>query len=135
MKEGIKSFLVYILISYVVLDLLSLGIKLPGSSLYLFLVLLVLVISILMVCPLLGFLTVKCQFPTFFLMSTILLAGSLYLLKLFMVDFYIEEFMFGSMELGSIYIKEFSVNPLLSIAFASVGISFLAGLYRELDVN
>ncbi|NMC09232.1 hypothetical protein GYA44_02815 [Candidatus Microgenomates bacterium] len=135
MKDGIKSFLVYILISYVVLDLFEAGIKVPESPLYLLATLAVLVIAMLMACPLLNFLTIKCQFLTYFLMSTLLLFGALYMLKLFMVDFYIEEFVFEGIEFGSILIKNLVFTPLISIALCSVILSFTTAIFRELDVK
>lgn len=135
MKDGIKSFLVYILITYVVLDVFGAGIVLPESPLYLIASLVVLVIAMLMACPLLNFLTIKCQFPTFFLMSTILLFGALYLLKLFMVDFYVEDFFFEGMKMGSISIENLTFIPIVSIAFCSVVLSFVTAIFRELDVR
>lgn len=134
MKKGIKLFLVYSLILYFILSLFKEGIQLPDDNItYLILTIFVLSLTVMMACPLLNFLTVKCRFPTFFLMSAILLTGILYVLKIFMVDFYVNEFVFKGLELGSIQIKSFEVVPLLSIVISAVACSFFCTIYRELD--
>jgi len=136
MKEGIKLFLVYSLIIYFVLSLFKEGIQLPDDNItYLILTIFVLSLTVMMSCPLLSFLTIKCKLPTFFLMTTILLTGILYVLKIFMVDFYVNEFVFNGLELGSIQVKSFEVVPLLSIVISAVVCSFFCTIYRELDTE
>jgi hypothetical protein len=133
MKEGIKSLLVYSLIAFFVFSILNQAIILPENPSYILLTVLILTFTIMISCPILSFLTVKCKFPTFFLMTTLLLIGILYLLKLFMVGFYIDTYMFEGLDLGGMQIAPFEVVPLLSIALFSVVTSFICSLYRELD--
>lgn len=52
-----------------------------------------------------------------------------------MTDFYLEEFMFEGMEIGTLVVKDFVVTPLITIIATSVSISLIAGIYRELDVE
>ncbi|MFA7655020.1 MAG: hypothetical protein WCX98_02930 [Candidatus Dojkabacteria bacterium] len=68
-------------------------------------------------------------------MSTLLLVGILYALKLFMIDFYIEEFFFDGLSLGSLQIDSFNVAPIVTIVILAFLISFVSALYRELDVD
>ncbi len=135
MKVGIKSLLVYVLIIFMFLNIFGEGIKLPSSGLYLAATIFLLALTIMIACPVLNFLTIKCKFPTFFLMSSLLLTGVFYLLKIFMTDFYLEEFMFEGMEIGTLVVKDFVVTPLITIIATSVSISLIAGIYRELDVE
>lgn len=135
MKEGLRSFFVYVLIVYFVLSLFGQGLMLPDSFSYLVLTIFLLALTVMVVCPLLSFLTVKCKFPTFFLMSTLLLTGITYLLELFMVGFFVEPYMFEGLDLGSMQISSFEMIPLLVIVVFALFSSFLCALYRELDRN
>lgn len=117
------------------LNIFGEGIKLPSSGLYLAATIFLLALTIMIACPVLNFLTIKCKFPTFFLMSSLLLTGVFYLLKIFMTDFYLEEFMFEGMEIGTLVVKDFVVTPLITIIATSVSIALIAGIYRELDVE
>ena len=133
MKEGTKSLLVYSLIVYFVFTLFGEGLILPDTPSYALLTILILSLTIMISCPLLSFLTVKCKFPTFFLMTTILLVGISYLLELFMVGFFVEAYMFEGLDLGSMQISSFEMVPIFSIVLFSVLSSLLCSLYRELD--
>ena len=133
MKEGIKSLLVYTLIIYFVLSLFSEGIRLPGNLTYLILTIVILSFTVMISCPLLSFLAVKCKFPTFFLMTVLLLIGIFYVLELFMIDFYIASYTFEGLELGTMQVKSFEVVPIFSIVIVSVVCSFFCAIYRELD--
>ena len=133
MKETLKSLLVYALIVYFVFSLFSQGIILPENPSYIALTILVLSFTVMISCPLLSFLTVKCKFPTFFLMTTLLLVGITYVLMLFMVGFFIETYNFEGLDLGNIQIAGFEVIPIISIVVFSVACSFLCSLFRELD--
>jgi hypothetical protein len=135
MKKSFKSLIVYILIIYFVLSLSTDAIKLPANFTYLILTLLILAFTIMISCPLLSFLTVKCKFPTFFLMTSLLLVGVFYSLKLFMIDLYIDQYTFEGVNLGFMQIERFEVIPIISIILFSLSIGFLSTLYRELDTN
>lgn len=133
MKELLRNIFVYSLIVYFVLTLFSLGIKLPENPSYLLITVLILSFTVVIACPMLSFLTVKCNFPTFFLMSSLLLCGIFYVLKIFMIDFYIEEFLFEGFMLGNLEIKSFDFSPFLTMLSASAVIGFLSALFATLD--
>lgn len=133
MKEGVKLTLVGMLVYYFFMSIFDQAFKLPTSSMYLLIVLLVGGIGLLFACPFLNFLTIKCNFLTYLLMGTIFLAGITFLLKMFMIDFSINEFLFNEMKLGTVQINEFKVSPLVSICVVSFLTSFVTGIYKELD--
>jgi hypothetical protein len=83
--------------------------------------------------PLLKFLTVKTNFPTHFLMTSILLVGVFYLLKLFMTGFYINEYIFEGVAFGTIEIASFTVTPIITIIVVSLVSSLISSIYKELD--
>lgn len=66
-------------------------------------------------------------------MGSLVLVGVFYVLKLFMIDFYIEGYMFEGMDWGFIQLSSFEVIPLISIVLCSFIVSFVAAFYRELD--
>ena len=133
MKKTLKSILVYALILFFVFSVFKQAVILPENSTYLALTILILSLTVMISCPLLTFLTVKCKFPTFFLMSTLLLTGILYLLKLFMVGFYVEPYLFEGLDLGSVHLSTVELIPIISIVLFSVVTSLLCSVYRELD--
>jgi hypothetical protein len=135
MKETLKSLLVYALVVYFVFTLFAEGIVLPENPTYVLLTVLVLSFTVMISCPLLNFLTVKCKFPTFFLMTTLLLVGITYVLKLFMVGFFIESYTFEGLDLGSMRVESFEVVPIISIIAFSLVSSFICSVYRELDAT
>lgn len=133
MKQFIKSLFVYFFILYFVVGLFKDGVILPTTSLYLIVSLLILTFTIMISGPLLKFLTIKTNFPTHFLMTTLLLVGVFYLLKLFMTGFYINEYIFEGMTLGTIEIASFTVTPIITIVAVSLVSSLISSIYRELD--
>ena len=135
MKEVIRYIFVYSLILFFVFSFFADSFILPESSSYLILTILILSFTVMISCPLLSFLTIRCNFPTFFLMTALLLIGIIYLLKLFMVGFYIEAYTFQGLELGGLQISEFDVTPIISIVFFSVLSSFLCSIYKALDTS
>jgi len=133
MKEGSKLVLVGMFVIFFVLSLFNQAFQLPESFLYLFLTLFAGGIGLLLACPVLNFLTVKCNFITFLLMGTLILIGVLFLMNLVMVGFTVNEFQFTGLKLGNIQINEFKVIPLVSISVASFLASLLTAIYKELD--
>ncbi|MBP8979351.1 hypothetical protein KBG23_02640 [Candidatus Dojkabacteria bacterium] len=133
MKEGTKLVFVSMLVFYFLLSLFQANIHLPSSPIYLFIVLLAGGLALLVTCPILNFLTIKCNFLTFLVMGTLLLTGVLYLMKMFMVDFAINDFVFEGLRSGSLEIKKFTAPPIVSIVLVSFLSSFLMSIYKELD--
>lgn len=133
MKGTIKTILVYFFIIFFVSKMFSQGLILPSNFTYLVATFLILVLTVLIVSPLLNFLTIKSKFPTFFLMSSIVLIGIFFLMKTFMIDFYIEPYLFKGLDFGSIQINSFLVTPVITILAASITSSFFCAIYKELD--
>lgn len=133
MKEGTKLLFTGMLILFFVLSLLPEAFHLPISFIYLFTILFVGSLSLVLACPFLNFLTIKCNFLTYLLMGSIILTGILYIMKMFMIDFAINEFTFTGLKLGNFEIKEFEVSPIISIVIVAMLTSFLSALYKELD--
>lgn len=133
MKNVLKRFLVNILIVSFSFVCVGGNFHLPTILVYLVATFVILSCVQLLSAPILNFLTVKCNFITFFLINSILLVGVFYLFKEFMPDFYVYEYGFDGFNLGSIEIKSFVVVPIVSIAFVSMFASFVGAIYRELD--
>lgn len=133
MRNTLRLFLVYTLIIFVVMKLFERGIIFPSGGIYMFATIIILTLTLMVSPPLLHFLTIKSKFPTFFLMSSLLLVGVMFLLKAFMTDFYIETYTFGQTDIGTLQINSFEVTSLISIIGFSVVTSLFAALYRVLD--
>jgi hypothetical protein len=132
MKEFIKNLIVYVLITFFIFSQLP-SFALPVINIYFWATLIILALTMMMVAPLLNFLTIKCKFPTFLLMSTILLSGVTYVLNLFMTDFYVNESTFEGIALGSLEINSFVITPIVAIILFAFLASFVTGIYREVD--
>lgn len=132
MKEFIKSLLLYLLISYFVLSIID-GIFLPSNFGYLLASLTVFSIGMLIATPLLNFLTIKQNFITNLLMSTIICTGVLYLQKTFMIDFYIEGTTFNELVLGSVVIKSFEMLPIVVMVVSAFIASFISSIFLVLE--
>ncbi len=133
MRESIKRLFVNFLIIYLVFDAFGKGIHLPVRFEYLVCTYAFLSLAILCSVPILKFLTVKCNFLTYFLMNSIILSVCLIVLKMFMIDFTITPYLFEEVNAGSLHIESFTVSTAVSIVSVSVLSSFLLSLYKELD--
>lgn len=133
MKQFFKFLLVYFFILFFVIGIFEKGIILPTITLYLASTLFILTLTVIVVGPLLKFLTIKINLSTFFLMSSILLTGVFYLLKTFMTGFYINTYVFEGAQLGSLQISSFTVTPIITILGVSLISSLICSIYKELD--
>jgi hypothetical protein len=118
---------------FFVTTVLSKGIVMPSESGYLIATLLILAFTVVVASPILKFLTIKSNFLTFFLMSALLLFGVFFLLKMFMVGFFVNEYIFDGLALGSIQIQAFTVSGILTMAIASALSALICAIYREVD--
>ena len=133
MKNFLKSLIAYFALVFLAVSLFDKGIVLPESGLYFAATLLILTLTILIAEPLLKFLTVRVNFITMFLMSSLLLIGVFFLLKIFMTDFYINEYTFEEMTLGPLKVTSFVVKPTLTIISASLTSALFCATFRGLD--
>ena len=132
MANFFKNLIQYMLVSYLVLTLFS-GIRVPDSIHYFIASLAILSIGMLLVSPVLKFLTVKENFLTTFILASLICVGMFFLLDSFMTGFYIEPYQFSGMELNSIVINDFEMKPVFTIVTASITASFLASLLFVLE--
>jgi len=133
MKQFIKSLFVYFFILYFVIGLFNKGVVLPTISLYLVITLLILTFTVVIAGPLLKFLTVKSNLFTHFIMSSILLIGVFFLLKIFMTGLYINAYVFPGITGGAFEIASFTVTPTITIIIVSVISALICSIYKELD--
>jgi hypothetical protein len=132
MKKFIKNLVQFLLVSYLVVTLFE-GIQLPENLVYVISSLVILSFGMLMASPIIKFLTIKENFITFFLMSSLILTGLFFLLDIFMTGFYIEAYTFEGMEMGTLIINSFEVVPILTMTLCSICSSFLGSLLYTLE--
>ncbi len=132
MANFFKNLIQYMLVSYLVLTLFT-GIQVPDSGLYFLASLAIISIGMLLVSPILKFLTVKENFITTFILSSLICIGMFYLLDAFMTGFFIESSTFKGIELNNIVVNDFEMTPVLTIISASITASFLGSLLFVLE--
>jgi len=132
MKNFFRHLIQFMLVSYLIFSLFK-GITLPINIMYIIASILVLSIGMLMVSPILKFLTIKENFITTILMSSLMCIGMFFLLDFFMTGFYIETYTFEGMDLGSLVINSFEMTPIFTMVFASVSASFVGSLLFVLE--
>ena len=133
MKNFLKSLIAYFALIFLAVSLFDKGVVLPESGLYFAATLLILTLTVLIAEPFLKFLTVRVNFLTMFLMTSVLLIGIFFLLKIFMTGFYINEYTFEEMTLGTLKITNFVVKPTLTIISAALTSAFFCSTFRGLD--
>lgn len=132
MKKFFRNLIQFMLISYLVLTLFQ-GIEIPHDLSYTVASLLILSIGMLLVSPLLKFLTVKENFITTFILSVLVSIGMLFLLDSFMTGFFIQPSTFDGIQLGSVIINGFEMTTTITVVLASVVESFLGSLLFVLE--
>lgn len=132
MKKFLKNLIQFLLVFYLVLSLFK-GVQLPESTIYIVATLFILSFGMLMSSPIINFLTIKENFITSFLMSTLILVGLMFLLNIFMTGFNIVEYTFEGLEMGTLVINSFEVVPVLTIVAVSVCSSFIGSLLYTLE--
>jgi hypothetical protein len=66
-------------------------------------------------------------------MSSILLVGVFFLLKIFMTGLYINSYTFAGIAGGAFEIASFTVTPTVTIIVVSVISALICSIYKELD--
>lgn len=105
----------------------------PEITVYFFSTLFVLSMGVMMTDPFLNFLTIKVNILTYWLMSSILLTGITYLLKIFMTGFFIEKSEFSGASFDFLEISGFEINPLLTIILFSVVSGLISTIFYALE--
>ena len=132
MKEFIKNLFLNILISYFVLSIFK-GIALPSNEVYLIATLVIFSFGLLIASPLINFLTVRENFMTRFVMSSLISIGFLFLLKIFMIDFEISSYTFEGLNMGNVVINSFDITPIIAIVFVGILSSFISSTFFVLE--
>lgn len=133
MKNFLKFLIVYFALLFLSVSLFNEGVVLPEEESYFVMTILILALTVLISEPLLKFLTIKVNFLTMFLMSSLLLIGVFFLLKLFMTGFYINEYTFKEISIGTLNISSFVVKPTLTIIFSSITSALFCSTFKSLD--
>jgi hypothetical protein len=105
----------------------------PEIPLYVFATLFVLSIAVLMTEPFLKFLTIQINFLTYWLMSSIILTGMSFLLRIFMTGFFVENSEFAGLSLSFVEINGFVLNPILTILVFSVTSGIISTVFYVLE--
>ena len=129
MKETVKNIFVYIFIFFLVLSIFS-GIVLPENVIYILATLVVLSLAMMIAKPFLTFLTIKVNFITLFLVGSLLIFGSMFLLESLMTGFVVETTMFTGITFGSILINDFEMIPIVSMAGVAVVGALMCSLFH-----
>lgn len=132
MKRFLRHLIVYFLVSYFVFGIYG-GVVLPSNIIYLIATLFLLVIAISMASPVLKFIAVSENFLTIFVVSSLLSFGMLYLLKMFMVGFSIEEYEFSGLAMGTVVVNSFIMSPIVSMVCISLTASFVISILSLLE--
>jgi hypothetical protein len=132
MAKFLKNMFLFLLIFYFSTSIFT-GIVMPEKPLYIFATLFVLSIAVLMTEPFLKFLTIQINFLTYWLMSSIILTGISFLLRIFMTGFFVENSEFAGLSLSFVEINGFVLNPILTILVFSVTSGIISTVFYVLE--
>jgi hypothetical protein len=105
----------------------------PTNPIYLISCLLILSITVFLSSGILNFLTIRENFITNFIMTSLLCFGGFFLIQQFMPGFNIEEYTFEGISTGNLVIHSFPVTVLITMVFGSVSYSFLSSILKVLE--
>lgn len=132
MAKFFRNLIQYMLSAYFVLTIYK-GITLPTNPIYFISSLAILSILVFLASAILNFLTIKVNFITNFVMTTLLCVGGFFLLQEFLPGFNIEEYAFEGINTGNLVIHSFPVTVLLSMIIESVTHSLLCSILKVLE--
>ncbi|KUK76873.1 MAG: hypothetical protein XD93_0679 [candidate division WS6 bacterium 34_10] len=132
MAKFLKNLFLFLLIFYFSTSIFT-GIVMPEIPLYFFATLFVLSMAVLMTEPFLKFLTIQINFLTYWLMSSIILTGISFLLRIFMTGFFVENSEFAGLSLSFVEINGFVLNPILTILVFSVTSGIISAVFYVLE--
>lgn len=132
MRRFFLNLFQFMLVSFFVFNIVE-GITLPLNLMYYVASILILSITLLMVSPILDFLTIKENFITTFLMSSIVAFGMVFLLDLFMTGFYIDSYTFEGKDFGSLVVNSFEMTPVLISLISGILAGFVGSTLAMLE--
>ena len=132
MVSYLKNLFILLLIFFFSTTIFD-GIIMPEIPIYLILTLIILSIGIMLTVPLLKFLTIKVNFLTHILMSTLITIGMVFLLKVFMTGFFVESSQFNGMNVDFLQVNGFELTPIFTIILFSFVSCFISSVFYIMD--
>lgn len=132
MSMILKKLIQFLLVGYFIFNMFK-GFVLPTNYLYLVAIFVIFAIAIFLSSIILGFLTIKENFITTFLMSTLLCIGVFFLMEGFMPGFEIEVYKFDGLNTGNLVINPFEVTKILTMVFASISYALSTSVLNVLE--
>ena len=132
MRNYLKNLFVLLLIFFFTSTVFE-GIQMPNITIYAILTLIILATGIMITKPLLKFLTIKTNFLTHILMSSLITIGIVFLLKIFMTGFTVVSTQFSGINIGFLQINDFELSPVLTIIVFSVVSCFMSSIFYLID--
>lgn len=134
MSRVLHRLIQYMLAGYFVLTLFN-GISLPSNYIYLFSTFFIFSLAIFSSSLILNFLTIRENFITSLLMSSLLIIGVFFAMEAFMPGFTLEVYTFEGIETGNFVIHSFEVSKVINIVAGSMTYSFVTSILNVLDKN
>ena len=132
MGSYFKNRLLLLLVFYFTTTIFS-GVVMPTLGVYFIATLIVLSIGVMITKPFLNFLTIKVNFLTYLLMSTLVTIGITFLLKIFMTGFFIESSEFTGANFDFLQLNGFEITPIFTIILFSLISAFISAIFYTLD--
>ena len=132
MGSYFKNLLLLLLVFYFTTAVFS-GVVMPSLVVYFIATLIVLSIGVMITKPFLNFLTIKVNFLTYLLMSTLVTIGITFLLKIFMTGFFIESSEFTGVNFDFLQLNGFEITPIFTIILFSLTSAFISAIFYTLD--
>jgi len=134
MSRILKKLIQFLLVGYFVFNIFK-GFVLPTNYIYIIALFLIFSFTIFLSSIILNFLTIKENFITTLLMSSLLCIGVFFLVEGFMPGFQIEQYTFEGLDTGNLVVNSFEVTKILTMIFASVTFSFITSILNVLEKN
>ncbi|HRX43780.1 MAG TPA: hypothetical protein P5059_00815 [Candidatus Dojkabacteria bacterium] len=132
MKKFFRLLLQYILATYFVITIFK-GVQLPSNYIYLIASLIAVSLSAFLSSTILNFLTIKENFITSLIMTTLLSFGVFFVLQEFMPGIKLIDYTFEGINSGKLLIHSFVVTPIISMGILGFTFSFLASLIKAFE--
>ncbi len=134
MKKFFRLLLQYMLATYFVITIFK-GVTIPTNSIYLIASLIGVSLSAFISTIILKFLTIKENFITSLLMTTLLCFGVFFILQEFMPGFVISDYTFEGINSGNLAIHSFIVTPVISMGILGFAFAFIGALIKAFEKN
>ncbi len=132
MKKFFRLLLQYMLATYFVITIFK-GVQLPSNYIYLIASLIAVSLSAFLSSTILNFLTIKENFITSLIMTTLLSFGVFFVLQEFMPGIKLIDYTFEGINSGKLLIHSFVVTPIISMGILGLTFSFLASLIKAFE--